>query len=108
LPLLAINSVTLIGAEINGRSYGGGVLKMEPSEAALLPLPTLDILETAWQKVSRSRAEMDGLLAAGEWTKVTRLVDEAVLSAGLGLDTETTEMLQKSAAALRARRLNRA
>jgi adenine-specific DNA-methyltransferase len=36
LPLLTLNSVTMFGAKIFGRSYGGGVLKREPREAAVL------------------------------------------------------------------------
>ena len=30
LPMAALNTVTLLGSELVGRSYGGGVLKIEP------------------------------------------------------------------------------
>src|SRR5262249_5338207 len=33
------NSLTLLSAELVGRSYGGGVLKLEPTEAGSLILP---------------------------------------------------------------------
>ncbi|HTC71780.1 MAG TPA: hypothetical protein VK655_02755 [Solirubrobacteraceae bacterium] len=41
LPLLALSSLTMLGGEVLGRGYGGGVLKMEPSEASALPVPGL-------------------------------------------------------------------
>ncbi|MBI3492572.1 MAG: N-6 DNA methylase, partial [Acidobacteria bacterium] len=40
LPLAVLNSVTLLGSELVGRSYGGGMLKLEPREADLLPVPS--------------------------------------------------------------------
>ncbi|MGH3821450.1 MAG: HsdM family class I SAM-dependent methyltransferase, partial [Pseudonocardiaceae bacterium] len=40
LPLASLNSLTLLGAELVGRAYGGGMLKIEPREADQLPVPT--------------------------------------------------------------------
>ena len=53
LPLLVLNSLTMLGAEIYGRSYGGGILKMEPREASTLPVPSLAHLEKAWERLRR-------------------------------------------------------
>src|SRR5207244_2442156 len=35
------NSLTMLSAELVGRSYGGGVLKLEPTEAEALLLPPI-------------------------------------------------------------------
>jgi adenine-specific DNA-methyltransferase len=37
-----MNSLTFAFSEIRGRSYGGGVLELEPTEAESLPYPHLD------------------------------------------------------------------
>ena len=47
LPVASLNSVTLLGAEIVGRAYGGGMLKLEPKEADRWPLPSLELARRA-------------------------------------------------------------
>ena len=42
LAAASLNSMTLAFSEIRGRSYGGGVLELEPTEAEQLPFPHLD------------------------------------------------------------------
>ena len=59
LPVLVLNSVTMLGAEIFGRSYGGGVLKMEPREAATLPVADHDELLGAWEITSRCMGDTE-------------------------------------------------
>ena len=47
LPVACLNSVTLLGAELVGRAYGGGLLKMEPREADKLLVPAPGFMERA-------------------------------------------------------------
>lgn len=107
LPLLALNSVTMLGAEIHGRSYGGGVLKMEPREAALLPMPDESAAETAWATLKPEHAKLSKQLLKGEWAEVVARVDEVLLCRTLGLSAEEKTLLHDAASSLRARRMSR-
>jgi adenine-specific DNA-methyltransferase len=107
LPVVALNSVTLLGAEIFGRSYGGGILKMEPREAAMLPVPTPTDLQAVWTRLEASSETLDGWLADGRWTEVVTSVDEVLLREVMGLETAQVELLRAAADALRSRRLAR-
>lgn len=108
LPFMCLNSVTMLGAEINGRSYGGGILKMEPREAAQLPLPTPAVMERAWEDLKPLKAQLDRQLTSGSWTEVAKRVDAAVLGAACGLGAEDIAQLLAAARHLRERRLHRA
>jgi adenine-specific DNA-methyltransferase len=59
------NTWTLLAAELTGRSYGGGVLEIMPSEANALPIPEpLQTLEEVFEEVDervRSRAFFDAV-----------------------------------------------
>lgn len=107
LPLLALNSVTMLGAEVFGRSYGGGILKMEPREACSLPIPTEAALEQAWEMLKSDRAHFDRELRTGLWTSVAARVDDVLLRQVLRLTQAEIEALAEAATALRARRLAR-
>lgn len=50
------NSLTLLSAELEGRSYGGGVLELVPSEIARLRVPMLDLAQNLPQLDELSRS----------------------------------------------------
>jgi adenine-specific DNA methylase len=107
LPLIAFNSVTMLGAEVFGRSYGGGILKMEPREAAVLPVPNLSALENAWSKLKPKRMALARALDRGEWTNVVRTVDEALLIETMHLSRDQAAAMHDGARSLRARRMGK-
>ncbi len=108
LPYMCLNSVTMLGAEINGRSYGGGILKMEPREAAQLPLPNVENMRRAWEELKPLKSQLDRQLRSGTWTEVAKRVDAAVLRAACHLSESEASLLLSAARERRERRLRRA
>jgi adenine-specific DNA-methyltransferase len=104
LPLLALNSATMLGAEVLGRAYGGGILKMEPREAASLPVPASGDLQTAWSVLSGRRADLDAALRRGEWWNVIAEVDRVLLKDAMKLSADSVMALRDAATLLRVRR----
>jgi len=104
LPLVALNSATMLGAEVMGRSYGGGILKMEPREAAALPVPAPDALASAWRSLAREAPNLDAALKRGEWWTVVAAVDQALLKRTLGLSNHEVLAIRDAATLLRIRR----
>ena len=80
LPLAALNSVTSLGAEIVGRSYGGGVLKLEPREASRLPVPTASLIATHQSELRAIKATAGPLLRTGKLDDLRAKVDRILLS----------------------------
>jgi len=91
------SSLTLLSAEIEGRAYGGGVLKLETKEAerVLVPLGgTADV-----ERLADVFPRIDGLVRAGEIEAAARVADGA-----LGIDHEK---IWAAYITFRARRLGR-
>ncbi len=92
------NSLTLLSAELVGRSYGGGVLKLEPTEAEALLMPP------PAPGLSDVLAEVDGLVRRRQLAAVLDLVDGLVLRRGLGLNGDEILRLRSGAEQLSRRR----
>jgi adenine-specific DNA-methyltransferase len=107
LPLGALNSMTLLGAETVGRAYGGGILKLEPREADTLPVPTMAVLEDAQTALSALRPQMARALRNGRLLEAVRLVDDVLLVGQLGLSRAKVAALREAHAELRLRRTAR-
>ncbi len=108
LPLAVLNSLTLLGAELVGRAYGGGLLKLEPREADVLPVPALGLVTQARAELLAHRTRIARDLAAGRLLDAVARVDRVLLTGLLGLSVEQVTELAQARAALAARRSARA
>ncbi len=104
LSLASLNSVTLLGAETIGRSYGGGMLKVEPSEAAQLPMPAPDQVASNAAALRKLRAPVLRALRAGQLSEAVELVDAVLLAE----HTDALEALRDDHRRLSGRRASRA
>lgn len=107
LPVLAMNSVTMLGAEMYGRSYGGGILKMEPREAARLPVPASGHLRAAWEILQPERDRLERSLRCGEWPSVVERVDQVLLREVLKVAESDVVIVSTALHTLRRRRISR-
>lgn len=95
-----LNSLTFVFGEVTGRSYGGGVLTFEPSEARDLPLP----LEGA-ENLDLKR--IDQLLREDDIESILDETDQVLLSEGMGLSGDEVAALRGAWNRLRDRRIHR-
>ncbi len=104
LPVAMLNSLTALGAELEGRSYGGGILKVEPKEADRLPMPSLDLLNRAEDDLRALRPQLGKHLRSSQLEKVMDSVDSILLVKHLGLRPKEVQALRASRKAMSARR----
>lgn len=107
LALASCGSVTRLGAEIVGRSYGGGLLKVEPREAAQLPVPSPDLVRSCASELGTLLPRAVELLRQGRRDEVQTSVDE-IFAPHLDLDAESLSAIRQAAHTLFTRRKARA
>jgi len=92
-------SLSNLSAEIEGHALGGGMLKLEPGEAArvLLARPNDRDLDGLIH-------DIDMPLRRGDAAEAQELADREVLQKGLGLSQKDCDLLREAAALLRQRR----
>ncbi len=95
-----INSLTFAFTEVIGRSYGGGVLELEPREAEQLPLPLIGAEQLDLDTIN-------ALLQHGDVAAALDLTDRVLLADGLGLSHYQIASLRTIWHKLRDRRINR-
>ncbi|SPJ26304.1 Eco57I restriction-modification methylase domain-containing protein [Palleronia abyssalis] len=92
--------LTAASAEIEGRSYGGGVLELEPTEAEKLLMP-------AALGDAMPLEESDALIRAGKLETVLEENNRRVLMGQIGLSKADCQMLRSIWEKMRNRRLAR-
>jgi adenine-specific DNA-methyltransferase len=108
LPIACLNSVTLLGSEIVGRAYGGGLLKHEPREADLLPVPSLEAIQAIAAKLSLVRPQLSIALRANDLASAVEMVDRILLTEHMGLPSKDIDNLRSAREIFFNRRLARA
>ena len=107
LPLAALNSMTLLGAEVVGRAYGGGILKLEPTEADRWPMPSPELVRDRAGPLETVRSPVLQRLRERRLLDAVALVDEALFGGGNGPFARSLEDLRASRRRLHDRRVAR-
>lgn len=107
LPIACLNSLTLLGAEMVGRAYGGGLLKHEPKEADLLPVPSPATLEAIAKRLRHLEPQLAGALRSPETSSAVAIVDRVLLQEHLGLSRCQIDALRMAREVLFLRRRTR-
>lgn len=95
-----INSLTFAFSEVYGRSYGGGVLELEPNEAEEVFIPFSP-------DIKLDLALLDKMLRAKNIEDALNYSDNLLLNIGLGLDKKTILTLRNIWHKLSSRRTDR-
>lgn len=107
LPLAALNSVTLLNAEMVGRSYGGGILKIEPREADVWAMPSHDLVMQHGGSLRASRTKVARLLKRGRLMEAVSVIDEVLLIDGGLVSANELVCIRASHKMLSQRRVTR-
>lgn len=94
-----LNSLTFAFAEVMGRSYGGGVLELEPSEAEQLPLP--------YSVFAYDEKERDTLERQGQIQHLLDIMDREVLCRHYGFTVADVQRFRRIWNKLAVRRTGR-
>jgi adenine-specific DNA methylase len=108
LPLASLNSVTLLHAEIVGRAYGGGILKIEPKEADVWAMPSAALISMCANALLAVKQQVAELLNESKLLEAVAVVDQVVLSECNNLSTKQIERIKQAREELAQRRTMRA
>ena len=107
LPLASLNSVTLLHAEMVGRSYGGGILKIEPKEADAWAMPSPALVLARADALRAVKEQVAELLDEGRLLDAVEIVDQVVLDGCGTLSAKQIKRIRQVRAELAQRRTTR-
>jgi adenine-specific DNA-methyltransferase len=90
LPVASLNTISLLGAEVYGRSYGGGLLKLEPREADRIPVPCIELVQERREHLLALRPQIVYSLDRGNLMDAVAMVDKLLWST----DRSTVDLLE--------------
>ncbi len=99
LALGTLSTLCQLSAELVGRSYGGGVLKLEPTELTRLAIPLLPA-----EVIGPLAVRVDDLIRRDKLKEATDLVDEALMIVNPNLSAQRLELLRAARKKLFLRR----
>lgn len=91
-----LNSMTFLGAEFVGRAYGGGMLKLEPGEAANLPVPSPALLRLVGDRLRAVVPQLGTPLRGGHLREAASVVDEILLTPHIGLSRSDLDAVRSA------------
>ena len=98
------NSLTLLTAEVEGRSFGGGVLELVPSEIRRLSLPVVEGFGVHLGKLDRLARDV---IERADTDPLVERTDELLVRSRIGLTFELLDALRSGRELLLSRRLDR-
>lgn len=104
------NSATLLSCELVGRSYGGGVLKLEPREADKIAIPSISVVASLQDPLAEIAAKVEQEIRggrAGDLKSAIQLVNRILLRDGCGLAESDIHGLETARQELLERRQSR-
>jgi adenine-specific DNA-methyltransferase len=102
LPISSLNSLTVLSAELAGRTYGGGILKLEPREADRWWMPAPSLLATHRDALVVAKDSVLALLEKRRLREAVAIVD-GILFDGL-IAPDALESLRNDQAMMTTRR----
>ena len=99
--LSVVSSLGSLSAELAGRVYAGGALKLEPRDARKVSVVVSD---ASAEDVSRCFRQVSKLLSTGDWAQAQSVADELVLRGVLRAGKRLAQQFQEATMALRTLR----
>ena len=106
LPLAYLSTPSQLSAEVYGRAYGGGILKLEPREAMRTLVLGPEEVEACATDFDSMRATVQAALLKGRRQQATETIDATILRHGL-VEADALVEMQACLAGLRFRRMQR-